>query len=98
MKRIEGLLTYYVGNEQYSLKVSDAIHLYKDKMGKTCINELFTEDNVELALKSEIKCRKIKGCLHDINLYLENDICIAHADNFSEGFRNLKFFIDIIEQ
>lgn len=94
MKRIEGSLTYYVDNKEYSLNMEDIIHLCdKDNNGDYYIDKILTEDNIELALKSEMKSRRLKGCLHDIKLYLNNGTSIAQAENFSEGYGNLKFSI-----
>lgn len=94
MKRIEGFITYFVGNEEYSLNITDVIHLCDEDINGECdIDEILTEDNVEIALKCEIKSRRLKGCLHDIKLKLDNGTCIAHADNFSERYGNLKFKI-----
>ena len=91
MKRIEGFITYYVGDIVYSLSVEDVIHLDENENGDYSIDEIKTEDNVELAIKSEIKSHRVKGRLHNIKLCLKNGTIIAQADNFSKEYGNLKF-------
>lgn len=97
MKRIKGSFTYFVADKEYSLYLDDVIHVYKDKEGKVKFDEILTEDNVEIAIKSEMKSRGLKGCLHDIKLYLDNGICIAQAENFSKPSKNLKFLKDKLD-
>ena len=54
------------------------------------VNQLISEDSVDLLVKQYIKQYNLKGCPHDIKVFDGDGILIARAENLSER-GNLKY-------